>query len=91
MWVTDDPDPARSFLGQILANYAQLPSYRRMLDIEGLHGLGELSIVGSAEEVAEGIGRIADAGATDFTAVPMGGNPDEVARTRAVLTAATTA
>ncbi|MEE9415722.1 MAG: TIGR03564 family F420-dependent LLM class oxidoreductase, partial [Acidimicrobiales bacterium] len=46
VWVTDDPEPAREFLGQILAGYAELPSYRRMLDIEGLHGLGELSIVG---------------------------------------------
>ncbi|HUW04294.1 MAG TPA: TIGR03564 family F420-dependent LLM class oxidoreductase [Acidimicrobiales bacterium] len=85
VWVTDDPQPARDFLGTILANYAELPSYRRMLDIEGLHGLGELSIVGSEAEVAAGIAAVAASGATDFTAVPMGGNPDEIARTRAAL------
>jgi alkanesulfonate monooxygenase SsuD/methylene tetrahydromethanopterin reductase-like flavin-dependent oxidoreductase (luciferase family) len=56
-----------------------------MLDIEGVHGLGELSLVGSEAEVTESIAAIAESGATDFTAVPMGGNPDEIARTREIL------
>ena len=85
VWVTDEPKPARDFLGQILSIYAELPSYRRMLDIEGLHGLGELSLVGTEPEVTERIAEIAVSGATDFTAVPMGGNPDEIERTREVL------
>ncbi|MGY9082702.1 MAG: TIGR03564 family F420-dependent LLM class oxidoreductase [Acidimicrobiales bacterium] len=85
VWVTDEPKPARDFLGQILSIYAELPSYRRMLDIEGLHGLGELSLVGTEAEVTERIAEIAVSGATDFTAVPMGGNPDEIERTREVL------
>ena len=88
VWVTDAPAPAREFIAQILSIYAELPSYRRMLDIEGLHGLGELSLVGSAAEVADGIATIAASGATDFTAVPMGGNPDEIARTREAILAA---
>jgi 5,10-methylenetetrahydromethanopterin reductase len=86
VWVTDDPASARGFLGAILADYAELPSYRAMLDIEGVHGLGELSIVGSEDEVRDAIGRIEASGATDFTPVPMGANPDEEARTMAVLT-----
>ncbi len=85
VWVTDNVEPARDFIAQMLSIYAELPSYRRMLDIEGLHGLGELSIVGSETEVADRIADIADAGATDFTAVPLGADPDEIARTRAVL------
>ncbi len=88
VWVTDDPAPAREFLGTILADYASLPSYRAMMDIEGVPGLGELSIVGNEEFVREQLGRIEASGATDFTPVPMGGNPDEEARTMAVLTAA---
>lgn len=88
VWVTDEPDQAREFLGKILSIYAELPSYRRMLDIEGLHGLGDLSIVGSTDEVAEGLAAVAASGATDFTAVPMGANPDEIARTRQALTTA---
>lgn len=85
VWVTDDPKPAREFLAQILSIYAELPSYRRMLDIEGLHGLGDLSLVGTEAEVTERMAEIAASGATDFTAVPMGGNPDEIERTREIL------
>jgi 5,10-methylenetetrahydromethanopterin reductase len=85
VWVTDDPEPARDFLATILADYATLPSYRAMMDIEGVEGLGDLSIVGSEDVVRDAIGRIEASGATDFTPVPMGGNPDEEARTMAVL------
>ncbi len=88
VWVTDDPEPARALLAHVLADYATLPSYRAMMDREGVAGLGELSIVGDEEFVRDGIGRIAESGATDFTPVPMGGNPDEEARTMAVLTGA---
>jgi F420-dependent oxidoreductase-like protein len=88
VWVTDDPGPARDFIAQILSVYAELPSYRAMLDIEGIHGLGDLSLVGTHDEVVDSLGRIAESGATDFTAVVMGGNPDETAATRAALQAA---
>lgn len=84
-WVTDQPAKARDFIAVILADYAELPSYRAMLDIEGIHGLEDLSFVGSAEEVREGIAEVAAAGATDFTGVVMGGNPDELAATRELL------
>jgi len=86
VWVTDDPASARAFLGTILADYASLPSYRAMMDIEGVEGLGELSIVGSEDFVRDALGEIDGSGATDFTPVPMGGNPDEEARTMSVLT-----
>lgn len=87
-WVTDEPEHARAVIGKLLAGYAELPSYRAMLDIEGVHGLAELSFVGSEEEVRDRLGAVAEAGATDFSAVVMGGDPDETARTRAVLAAA---
>lgn len=90
-WVTDDPDSARAFIAKVLAAYAELPSYRAMLDIEGIHGLEDLSFVGSEQQVRDGIARVAEAGATDFTAVVMGANPDETAATRAVLAAAAAA
>jgi 5,10-methylenetetrahydromethanopterin reductase len=87
IWVTDDPEPARQFLAQIFANYATLPSYRAMLDIEGVQGIDGIALVGSEQEVTDGLAAIADAGATDFGAVVMGGNPDELSRTRSVLRA----
>lgn len=89
-WVTDKPDEARAFIGTVLADYAELPSYRAMLDIEGIHGLEDLSFVGSRQQVLDGIAAVAEAGATDFTAVVMGGNPDEVAETRATVASAAT-
>jgi len=85
VWVTDEPERAREFLGRALSIYAELPSYRAVLDREGVHGLGELSLVGSEDEVLDGIGAFAEAGVTDFTAVPMGAGDEGRARTRALL------
>ena len=85
VWVTDDPDAARQFLAQILGNYSTLPSYRAMLDIEGVHGIDGIALVGSEEEVSDGLAAVAESGATDFAAVVMGGNPDELGRTRRTL------
>lgn len=89
VWVTDDSDSAREMIGEVFARYAELPSYRAMLDIEGADGMADVALVGNQDEVVDGLGRIAAAGATDFTALVMGGNPDEVAATRAALLAAT--
>ncbi|MGV3760353.1 MAG: TIGR03564 family F420-dependent LLM class oxidoreductase, partial [Actinomycetota bacterium] len=90
VWVTDDPASARDVLARILSVYATLPSYRAMMDIEGVEGLGDLSIVGDEDQVREALAEIEASGATDFTAVPMGRDPDEEARTMDVLRAAAT-
>lgn len=83
--VTDDPAPAKAFVGDVLAGYATLPSYRAMLDIEGVHGVEDIALIGGEDEVRHGLAEIATAGATDFTAVIMAGDPDSQARTMAVL------
>ena len=83
--VTDNPQPTRQFVGAMLKDYASLPSYRAMLDIEGVHGVEEISLIGSEDHVREGLARIAESGATDFTAVVVASDPDERARTMAVL------
>lgn len=88
VWVTDDAPAARAFLDAVLASYAELPSYAAMLEREGVTGMGELAIVGSEAEVTERIGDLAAAGATQLSAAPVGGTPDETARTRSVLIAA---
>jgi F420-dependent oxidoreductase-like protein len=83
--VTDDPDGARDRTGEAIAFYGHLPSYRAMLDREGAAEPKDVSIVGDEEHVASVVRGLADIGVTDFVAVPAG-TPDELARTRKLLT-----
>ena len=82
--VTADPEAARDRAGRIFTIYGQLPSYRAMLDREGAAGPPDVAIVGSEEEVSAAVGRLADAGATEFSAAVYG-TPEEVHRTAALL------
>ena len=83
--VTDNEDEARSDLSKMFAMYGQLPSYRAMLDREGVDQPGEVAIVGNEEEVSSQLDGLRDAGTTDFSALEIGRNPDESARTHALL------
>ncbi len=88
VWVTDDATAAREMVAKTLTIYGQLPSYRAMLDIEGVAGPADISLIGSADEVCDGLGRIAEAGASDFTAVIPTPDPDERAATIDALASA---
>lgn len=81
VWVTDRPDEAHAIVAKTLTIYGQLPSYRAMLDIEGVEGPADISLIGSEEQVTEGLAEVAEAGATDFTAVVQGFDADERSRT----------
>jgi F420-dependent oxidoreductase-like protein len=83
--VTDDPEAARARARQQFAVYAQLPSYRAMMDREGVDDAGGLAIVGSPSEVHDAIAALADIGVTDFNASIFAQGPDEADRTRDVL------
>ncbi|HEY3722920.1 MAG TPA: LLM class F420-dependent oxidoreductase [Acidimicrobiia bacterium] len=83
--VTDDVAAARERAAQVFQVYGVLPSYRAMLDREGAAGPADVAIVGSEQEVAAGIARLADAGVTDFAAVEFGAGGDERRRTRELL------
>jgi 5,10-methylenetetrahydromethanopterin reductase len=83
--VTEDIAAAHARASQVFAIYGQLPSYRAMLDKEGAAGAADIAIVGSEAEVTDRIQALAGIGVTDFAAVEFPGNPDEAARTRAVL------
>ena len=83
--VTDDADAARTRAATEYAVYGQLPSYRAMLDNEGLSGPEDLAIIGSAAEVHDRIAALAAIGVTTMTAAAFG-SPDEQAATRATLT-----
>ena len=82
--VTDDPDGARERAAAEFLMYGTLPSYRAMMDREGVNGPEDLALIGSADQVAERLGAVADAGATTFAASEFG-TPDELAATRELL------
>jgi len=82
--VSSDPEAARARADRTFAMYGQLPSYRAMLDREGVAGPADVAVVGDEEDVAAQIRRFADAGATEFSGAVYG-TPDEVQRSRALL------
>ena len=75
---------ARERAAKEFAIYGQLPSYRAMLDREGYGGPEDLAIIGSAEEVGDRIGSLADRGVTTFAASEFG-SADQRAATRDVV------
>jgi len=70
--VTDDAAAARARAADLFAMYGHLPSYRAMLDREGVDGPADIAVVGTAAEVADQVRHIADIGATDFCGAPFG-------------------
>jgi F420-dependent oxidoreductase-like protein len=82
--VTDDPDGARARANRVFAIYAQLPSYRAMLDREGAAQPGDVVLTGDENAVAAQIRDLEEAGVTDFVAAEYSRGDDQV-RTRALL------
>src|SRR5579885_3053934 len=85
--VTRDVAAARASAARGFQIYGMLPSYRAMLDREGVGGPGDVAVVGDESAVGEQLRRLAEAGATDFLAIPfrVQGDDDAVERTRAFL------
>jgi F420-dependent oxidoreductase-like protein len=82
--VTSDPAAARERAARSLGNYGNLPSYRAMLDREGAQGPADVLLAGDEEELERQLTRLEEAGATDFTATPLGSSEEHV-RTRQFL------
>ena len=86
--VTDDRSAAFERAGEFFQNYGNLPSYRRMLDIEGVESPAEIAIIGNESEVEAQLRALSDAGATDYLASIFPEGDDSAAsfnRTRALL------
>ena len=66
--LTNDVASAREAIAKELQIYGMLPSYRAMLDREGVTGPAELAIVGNEKAIRTEIQRFRDAGVTDFSA-----------------------
>jgi F420-dependent oxidoreductase-like protein len=85
--VTKEVEGARGAAARTFEIYGTLPSYRSMLDREGVGGPADVAIAGDESTVGEQLRRLGELGATDFLAVPFAvdGDADAVARTRAFL------
>jgi 5,10-methylenetetrahydromethanopterin reductase len=85
--VTDDVAAARARAAKVFAVYTNLPSYRAMMDREGVADASGLAVVGSDSDVRDQLAEVAAAGVSDLNAAVFAGNPEDLARTRAVLAA----
>jgi F420-dependent oxidoreductase-like protein len=86
--VCDDVDRARAIAAKLFVVYGTLPSYKAMLDLEGVDSPGGVALVGNEESLREQLGSLAEAGATDFLAAPFPADEDSqasMARTREFL------
>lgn len=84
MCVTDDVAAARERAAREFQMYGTLPSYRAMLDREGVEGPADVAVIGSPDEARDRIMAFAEAGATMFNGSAFGSS-DERAATRQVL------
>jgi len=64
--LTNDPDGAKEIIAKTLQIYGVLPSYRAMLDREGLAGPADLAIVGDEAELRSRLSRLKDIGVSHF-------------------------
>ncbi|MDM2174325.1 TIGR03564 family F420-dependent LLM class oxidoreductase [Mycobacteroides abscessus] len=84
--VTSEPERVRALAIEDMAFYENIPSYRKVLDAEGVQHTGELAIIGDEQHVATELQRYFDAGATEvFASHTELGGPQDEARTLALL------
>ena len=83
--VTDDIDRARQRITAALGPHAAHPSYRALLDREGVAGPADVAIIGAEQAVTDQLAALAEAGSTEFSALELPADPDEARRTRALL------
>lgn len=87
--VTKDTSAAREAAGKQFQGYGALPSYRAMLDREGVAGPGDVAIVGEEDEIHAQLDRLAEIGVTEFLAAPFAlvRGDDTIERTYELLAA----
>ena len=85
--VTDNVERARARADRLFQHYSSLPSYRAILEREGVESPGEIAIVGDESAVEDQLHSLADLGATDLLATifPADGSRTSLTRTRSFL------
>jgi F420-dependent oxidoreductase-like protein len=77
--VTDNAEALREQWRNSNAGYDQLPTYRRALDLEGVVSGADLSLLGSWNQIEEGLNEYVAAGVTDLR-IMIASNDDETNR-----------
>ncbi|MBH0774776.1 TIGR03564 family F420-dependent LLM class oxidoreductase [Nocardia bovistercoris] len=85
--VTDDERAGRASAREFLSAYADVPSYRALLDEEGVDEPADIALVGTEDRLREAMADLAAAGVTEFCARILGG-AESIDRTTAFLTSA---
>ena len=84
--LTSRPDDVRDRAAVALAFYANVPSYRALLDREDVKSPADVAVIGTEREIEQAVTRLANAGVTHFVANPaMFTTAEEHARTVSFL------
>ncbi len=83
--ITNDPDGARKVASKFFHIYRDLPSYRAMLDREGVDDPAEVAMVGDTATVEAALGRLEQVGVTDLNAAVFPADESAVKRTTEFL------
>lgn len=82
--VTKDVATAKERIDKALAIYPTLPSYKAMLDREGAAAASDVALLGSRDQVLDGLGALRDAGVTEFNAAMLGSSDEQAATLEAL-------
>ncbi|MFP6564965.1 MAG: TIGR03564 family F420-dependent LLM class oxidoreductase [Myxococcota bacterium] len=85
--VARDVAAARETISKALAIYGTLPSYRAMLDREGVAAPGDVAICGDEAHVEAALDHLAEIGVTDFNAFIVPVEEGALERTEALIRA----
>jgi F420-dependent oxidoreductase-like protein len=85
--LVDDVDGTRAEIAKQYAGYSALPTYRAMLDREGVADPADVALLGNADVLKESLTRLARIGVTDFIASPFSADENAYERTIDFLTA----
>ena len=80
--ITHDAAGAREVASRVFSIYGTLPSYRAMLDREGVAEPGDVAIAGDEGEVRKALGALRDAGVTDLAVSFFHADEGAIERTR---------
>lgn len=78
--ITSEVDAARARAAEEMAFYGELPSYKAMIEREGVAGPADLAYIGDEDQVVADVLRLEDCGANEVAIVPFG-SPDDIQRT----------